>query len=182
MKLQSTFRFLSIAAALAVFLIPARAQKIETAYLDRLAARASETVDINMDEKLIKLGAKFLGNDPDDAKIKEVVNSLKGIYVKSFTFENAGEYQAADVESLRSQLNSAGWSRIVGVTSKKDGENVEVYLMTVGGQIGGLAILSFEPKELTVVNIVGPVDLDKLSKLEGEFGIPDIQIQREDKP
>jgi hypothetical protein len=43
--------------------------------------------------------------------------------------------------------------------------------------VGGLAILAFGPKELAVVNIVGPVDLDKLSKLEGNFGIPDLEIE-----
>jgi len=34
-----------------------------------------------------------------------------------------------------------------------------------------------DPKELTVVNIVGPVDLSKLSKLEGNFGVPDLDIE-----
>ena len=31
-----------------------------------------------------------------------------------------------------------------------------------------------EPREFTVVNIVGPVDLEKLAGLEGQFGIPHI--------
>jgi hypothetical protein len=35
-------------------------------------------------------------------------------------------------------------------------------------------IISAEPKEFTVVNIVGPVDLEKLAGLEGQFGIPRI--------
>jgi hypothetical protein len=38
-------------------------------------------------------------------------------------------------------------------------------------------VLSAEPKELTIVNIVGPVDLQKLAKLEGNLGIPDLGIQ-----
>jgi hypothetical protein len=64
----------------------------------------------------------------------------------------------------------------VNVTSKKDG-SVEVYLMLVGDQISGLAVLSVEDKELTVVNIVGPVDLEKLSRLEGQFGVPELGIE-----
>ena len=49
--------------------------------------------------------------------------------------------------------------------------------MQSGGQISGLALLASDPKEITVVNIVGPVDLDKLSQLEGNFGVPELNIE-----
>ena len=78
-----------------------------------------------------------------------------------------------------SQLRGSGWSKIVNVMSKRDGQNVAVYLNTTGDVISGLAVLSIEPKEFTVVNIVGPVDLQKLSKLEGQFGVPDLGIEKE---
>jgi hypothetical protein len=29
------------------------------------------------------------------------------------------------------------------------------------------------------VNIVGPIDLEKLSELEGQFGVPDLGIEQE---
>ena len=35
------------------------------------------------------------------------------------------------------------------------------------------------PRELTLVNLVGNIDLDKLASLEGEFGIPHISKSRE---
>ena len=76
-----------------------------------------------------------------------------------------------------------GWSRLVGVNSKKEG-NFEVYLLMNGEQIGGLAVLHTDHRELTVVNIVGPVDLDKLAELEGQLGIPDLgdpTVKTEDK-
>ena len=41
-----------------------------------------------------------------------------------------------------------------------------------GNASGGLAILVAQPAELTVVNIVGPMDLAKLGALQGQFGIP----------
>lgn len=41
-----------------------------------------------------------------------------------------------------------------------------------GNASGALAILVVEPAELTVVNIVGPIDLAKLAALQGQFGIP----------
>jgi Domain of unknown function (DUF4252) len=102
---------------------------------------------------------------------------LKGIYVKTFTFENEGEYSDSDVAGIRKQLQSPGWSRIVEVRSKKDGDNAEVYLKT-GGPGGGLAIISANPKELTIVNIVGKIDLDELSELGGNLGVPRIDLEK----
>jgi hypothetical protein len=152
--------------------------RIQTSQLDALAAKASQTVDVNIDERLMQLTAKFLSSkDDDEAKVKELVNGLKGIYVKSLEFENEGQYTEADLEGIRSQLRNSAWNRIVNVNSKKEG-SVEVYLMQTGDQISGLALLATEPKEITVVNIIGPVDLEKLTQLEGQFGIPDLDIER----
>jgi hypothetical protein len=64
----------------------------------------------------------------------------------------------------------------VNVTSKKEG-NLEVYLLMNGDMVNGLAVLANDAKELAVVNIVGPVDLDKLAKLEGQLGIPELGIE-----
>jgi len=172
---------LPLVALLLIFAatLTAKAQgaKIQLSNLDHLAARASQTVDVNIDERLVQIAAKVLSSeDADEKKIKKIVDGLKGIYVKSFEFENTGEFTQADVESVRIQLRGPAWSKLVNVTSKKDG-SVEVYLMMVGDQISGLAVLSVEDKELTVVNIVGPVDLEKLSRLEGQFGVPELGIE-----
>lgn len=157
----------------------ARAQnaRIEMSQLDHLGAKASETVDVTIDERLMQLTAKFLsGKDPDEVKIKELINGLKGIYVKSFEFERDGDYSQADIESIRSQLRNPAWSRILNVSSKKEG-SIEVYLMSNASQVGGLVVVATDLKELTIVNIVGPVDLEKLSQLEGQFGVPELGIQ-----
>ena len=151
--------------------------RIQTSQLDGLAAKASETVDVNIDESLMALTAKFLSSkDDDERKVKEIVSGLKGIYVKSFEFENEGQYSDADLESIRSQLRNPSWSRIINARSKKDG-SIEVYLMHTGEQISGLAVLATELKEITVINIVGPVNLEKLTQLEGEFGIPELGLE-----
>jgi len=156
----------------------AQTGRLEMGQLDFLAAKASQTVDVNIDERLMQLTARFLSTkDPDEAKVREIVNGLKGIYVKSFEFEHEGDYLPADIESIRSQLRNPAWSRIVNVNSKKDG-SVEVYLMTTGARVDGLAVLATDPKELTIVNIIGPVDLEKLTQLEGQFGVPELGIEQ----
>ena len=152
--------------------------RLQTGSLDYLAGKASQTVDVNIDEHLMQMTAKFFSNtDPDEKKIKELISGLKGIYVKVFEFEHENEYTIADVESIRAQLRGTAWSKIVNITSKKEG-SVEVYLMTANDRISGLAVLATQPKELTVVNIIGPVDLSKLSELEGQFGVPELGIEQ----
>jgi hypothetical protein len=182
---QTTWKFAPVLLLLVVgSAMTARAQgaRLQVDQLDFLANKANETVDVKLDEHLLQTTWKFFsGKDPDEARIKEVLKGLKGIYVKSFSFEKEGEYSQAEVESVMSQLRGGGWSKIVAVTSKKASENTEVYLNMTGDVIGGLAVVSFEPKELTIVNIVGPIDLDKLSSLEGQFGVPDLGIEKEPK-
>jgi hypothetical protein len=177
---QIVFKTPLIAALLIlgpVLVVRAQDAKIQMNSLDHLASKASQTVDVNIDERLMQTAAKiFNSQDPEEREIKKLVSGLKGIYVKSFEFDDEAQYTAADVENIRSQLKGPAWSRMLNVTSKKDG-NIEVYLMLTGDQVNGLAVLSSEAKELTVVNIVGPVDLEKLAKLEGNFGVPDLGIE-----
>jgi uncharacterized protein DUF4252 len=169
---------------IAIFLLlapvmSARAQdsRLQMSSLDHLAAKASQTVDVNIDERLMRLAAKvFDDKDEDEREVKKLIAGLKGVYVKSFEFETEGQYAAADIETIRTQLRAPGWTRLVNVTSKKDGM-LEVYLLFNGDIVGGMAVLHTDDKELTVVNIVGPVDVDKLAKLEGQLGIPDLGIQ-----
>jgi hypothetical protein len=160
----------------------AQTAKLQLDQLDVLANRASETVDVKLDEHLMQTTAKlFMGKENDDAEIREILKNIKGIYVKSFEFEKANEYTTADVDSVMSQLRGGGWTRIVGVASKKDGENVDVYLLNIGDEIAGMAVVSAEPKEFTVVNIIGPVNLQKLSQLEGSFGVPVLNLPQKPK-
>ncbi len=158
--------------------------KLQINHLEKLADRATEVVDVTLDGQMLQLASRFMSGkrSPDEAKAKDLISHLKGIYVKSFEFDKKGEYAEADIDSIRSQLRAPLWSRIVGVRSKRQGENAEVYLMGDGNNIQGLAIISAEPKELTVVNIVGPIDVDKLSELGGHFGVPRLELERTGKP
>lgn len=179
-KLKTPLLALLLLVALP-FVVQAQDSRLQLNSLDHLAGKANETVDVNIDGRLMKLAAKiFNENDADEQKVKKLVEGLKGIYVKSFEFDNANEYSPADLETIRAQLRGPGWTRLVNVTSKKEG-NVEVYLLFNGEQVSGLAVLAFEEKELTVVNIVGPVDLDKLAELEGQFGVPELGIEKSKK-
>ena len=148
--------------------------------LDRLAPKASETVNVQLDESLLKFGVDFLeADDAEEKNIKEAVTGLRGVYVRVLEFKNAGEYAEADIEPIREQLRAPGWARIVGIQSRKEGfENAEVYLSrNTAGRVDGLVFVAVEPKQIVFVNLVGMVDLEKLRKLEGNLGIPEINAE-----
>jgi hypothetical protein len=155
---------------------PAYAQnaRLQIDHLDRLFPKAVETVDVRIDGALLLMASKFLKSDkPDEAAVKEIVQALKGVYVKGVEFDKEGEYTESDVEAVRQQLAAPGWDRVVGVRSKRDGENVEVFLMINNNAvIEGVGVLISDPKKLMIVNVVGPIDPEKINNLRGQFGIP----------
>ena len=161
---------------LAAGLMPLWAQDIKLpANLDKLSAKAEESVDVTLDGSLLKMAARFLSDkdDPDIAKVKRIIAKLEGVYVRSYQFAEEGEYSRADVESVRSQLHSPAWGRIVGVRSRREGGDVDVFLKLPGnGTLGGAVIIVAEPRELTFVNVVGTIEPDDVANLSGQFHIP----------
>ncbi len=125
---------------------------------------------------MLKLASAFLKADGDQAALKQMLAGITGVYVRSFEFDRENAYTTDDVNAVRRQLTAPGWARLVAVDSKRDRETVEIYSWKEGSESGGLAILVVEPMELTVVNIVGPIDLTKLAALQGSFGIPRVPI------
>lgn len=148
--------------------------------LPDLAAKASETVDVTLDGAMLRLAGRFLSStDADERAAKEMIAGLTGIYVRSYEFDHEGEYDKSQADRIRTQLGPS-WKKIVKVSSRTK-EDVDIYADTRGDNITGLLIISAEPKEFTVVNIIGPVDLEKLAGLEGQFGIPHISRESRGK-
>src|SRR5262252_8478059 len=97
--------------------------------VEKLSAKAKETVEVNMDGPMLRWASKFLSKeDPEERQAAKLVENLKAIYVRSYEFADEKAYSAAEVESLRSQFRTPTWSRVVGVRSEHDGENVDVFI------------------------------------------------------
>jgi hypothetical protein len=172
---------------LTVLLVPVvsaagQAPRFKMPDFSQLAARSSNTVDISLDGSLLSLAARFLdGTDGDERAVKEMLTTIKGIYVKTFEFDHEGGYGPGDVEAVRQVLAAPGWSRVMGIGSRREGEQVDIYMWTDGNRPGGLAILAAQPRQLVIVNIVGEIDLEKLRALEGQFGVPRFDLERRPK-
>src|SRR5262245_32983653 len=110
MKLLFHFKFRKLLLLFCFVMMTAQVARAQTSRLqlntlDHLAAKASQTVDVNIDEPLIQSALKiFSDKDVDEREIKDLISSLKGIYVKSFEFENEGQYSQTDLQPIKTQL------------------------------------------------------------------------------
>jgi len=82
------------------------------------------------------------------------------VYVREFEFKQPGVYTAADLEAIRAQVRAPGWSQLVKVEDREEGEEetVEVYVFGKNDGrnfFGAMVVIAAEPRELAVVNIVG---------------------------
>ena len=180
MKRRTISLTLAVMAAVLMSL-PAAAQnaRIDISKID-YSATAIETVEVTLDGPLLRMAATFMRKeDPNDKEIADMIENLDGIYVKSFTFDEPGMWSAEDIEAVRSQIGPM-WQRVVNVKSR-DGEDVEIYMLPAGDNVAGIVIVATEDEELTVVNLVGPVDLAQLSRLENQFGIPEMGLEESKK-
>jgi hypothetical protein len=157
----------------------AGAQSIDLSSLDKLAKNASEANEVSLDGNNLSTAARFLyGDDPDIKEARRIIEGIKGIWVRNFVFKNKDEYSKGDLSNVRKQLQGSGWSKVMESKSHADGDNIEVFLRSENQKTTGLSVISQEPKALTVVVILGSIDLERLGKLSGNLGIPPLQLKR----
>ncbi|MBK9168683.1 MAG: DUF4252 domain-containing protein [Bryobacterales bacterium] len=149
----------TVAAAL-LFSVTLPAQKLDL-NLDHLIPLAKEHTVVDLDGPQIR--AALAAAPEETRKFEAQAKQVESLQVRTFKFHNEGAYQQSDVEAIRRQLDTPGWNRIVSVREPK--ESVDVYLKMNGPEAGGIAVIAAEPKELTVVHIVGALGLKDLQAL-----------------
>ena len=178
-----------VALTLAALLLagPACAQtkgQLQIAGIRRARRQGQRNGDRHSRRQPARHGCRFLDamRIPNRQAAKKACDSLTGIYVRHFTFDDDYAYPKGDIDGVRRQLSAPGWSRIVEARSKKENTNVDVFILLNGDKAQGLSIIASEPREFTIVNIVGSIDLEQLHDLEGKFGVPDLEIETGKKP
>jgi Domain of unknown function (DUF4252) len=155
--------------------VQAQDAKLQLGNLDKLSEKAAQVTEVTLDGSLLDFARKIIqqADDRDDEvkQLSSIMKNIKGIYIKSFEFDEASQYSKADVDAIRSQLTSPRWAKIVQSIDKRTNEYNEIYLLKNGEQVQGVVILVAEAKELTVVNIVGDVPVEKIAALEHHFGV-----------
>ncbi len=137
-----------------------------------LAARASDVTEVTLGKNMLSFAAKVMnGKDADEAATRRLIEGLEGIYVREYEFDKPGQFSPEDVDQLRKYFETSEWSSVVKSRERKTGESTDVMVKLVNGESHGIFILDVEPKDLTIVLILGPIKMDDLGKLKGVGGL-----------
>jgi hypothetical protein len=137
-----------------------------------LASRASDVTEVTLGKNMLGFAAKFMnGKDEDDAAARKLIEGLQGIYVREYEFDKEGEYSMDQIEQVRKTFETTEWSPIVRERERKGRETTDVMMKMVNGESHGIFVLEAEPKELTIVLILGPIHMEDLGKLKGLSGL-----------
>lgn len=138
-----------------------------------LQSKATESVDITIGPFLMWLAGSIAPERAEDGTpLKEIVKGIEAVYVRSYQFDSDDVYSMDDVEKVRSQLRSDQWKPLAEIRSRKNSENVDIFISIQNDKPTGFAIVASEPREFTIVNIVGTIDIDHLAKLQAGLGLP----------
>lgn len=141
---------------------------------DQLQRIATDSVNVSIGPWPLGIAAAMLdGKDARDAQLQELLRGVKAIYVRSFEFASDNRYSQADLAVVREQLSASEWRPLAQIHSHPD-ESVDVYVCMANEKVSGLAVVASGPRELTIINVVGSIDPQKLAVLEHRFGLPNL--------
>ena len=133
--------------------------------LHGLAKKASKYTQVSLDHAMLQMamsGAKNPG-------ARSMLNGLRGVYVQDLKFARPGQYSMSTVAAIARQLRNPAWK--VLVRSRSAREQVWVCVQRDRETITALAVVDAKPRELALVNIVGPINLSQLGSLGALGGL-----------
>jgi hypothetical protein len=148
----------------------ARNPSLKMPSFDHLEGKAVESVDITFGRMPLRFASWFIPDeDPEGLEVKKMLKSIRSLHVCHYRFDSDFVYSAKDVDSVRSQLEEKGWSQVVQVRDRKKDEDVDVFIAVEDEKITGLTIVASQPREFTIVNIVGRIDFDQIERWRTQF-------------
>jgi hypothetical protein len=151
-------------------LVAAQDGQLRLPDLTALKAHAVESVHLTLDPVALSFASAFMSErDAGARQLKETFRQITSVTVRSFELDADLAQPDPEVEDVRRQLSGEGWTPLVRVHHRDKNEDVGVYIAHDGHQIHGLAILAVEPREVTLVHIVGDVEPSRLAALRKAF-------------
>jgi MoaA/NifB/PqqE/SkfB family radical SAM enzyme len=173
--MKQTLRSILAAAALSLTLgLGAHAEKSASGFIDfgkfTPPAAGGEFVEVNLKGNLLSMVAGVAGKE--EPEVADLLKGLEAVRVNVIGLDEGNRKDTeAHVQSIRSELESKGWERIVSAQEKD--QDVGVYLRTRGKEaIAGLVVTVVENgKQVVLVNVVGDIRPDQLNALGDKLDI-----------
>lgn len=170
--LRHSFLAATLAASAA---ISAFAAEDEPGYVDigqLLPANKGEFVEVNLSPGLLKFAARIAKNQEPEAA--ELLADIKRVRVNVVSLDDSNRAETVEkIQAVRRKLESQGWTPMVTVREKNDGDDVAIYAKQRGeDQIDGIVVTVLERNgEAVFVNIVGKITAEKISALADKYDI-----------
>ena len=152
-----------------------RAADVEPGYVDigqLMPSAKGQFVEVNLSPGLLKFVAKIAAHqEPETA---ELIAGLKSIRVNVVGLDDSNRSDTlAKMDAVRRKLEAQGWTKMVTVREKDDGDNVDIHVKQRGeDNIDGLVVTVIDHKgEAVFVNIVGNINADQIAKIAEKFDI-----------
>ncbi len=160
--------------ALVCLLLPvlgtAQDAKLKLPEFRSLAGKATESVNISLSPWLLHMAGSFIDEkDEDSVATKHLLAGIKALEIRSYQFATDNAYSSADIDAVRNQLAGPGWSQIMQVHHREKREDVDMYVLIENNVTEGFALIASEPREFTIINIVGSINIDDLPKLQSHL-------------
>ena len=167
--------------ALACLLLPtwgaAQDPKLKLPDFSSLAGKATESVNVSLSPWLLRIAAAGMDDrDADSAATKKLLAGIKSIEIRSYQFATDFAYSTADIDAVRRQLAAPGWSRLMQVHSRDKGADVDMYVLLENDRASGFTLIASEPREFTIINIVGSISVEDLPRLENHLHLPKVDL------
>jgi hypothetical protein len=151
------------------------ASEIETGAIDigqLMPAAKGQFVEINLSPAMLKFAARIAARqEPETA---ELIRNLKSIRVNVVGLDDSNRSATIEkIEGVRRKLETQGWTKMVTVREKNDGDNVDIHVMQRGEEaIDGLVVTVLDKKgEAVFVNIVGNINADQIAQIAEKFDL-----------
>ena len=136
-------------------------------------------VEINLSPAMLKFAARIAARQEPEAA--ELIRNLKSIRVNVIGLDDTNRAATVEqIESVRRKLETQGWTKMVTVREKNDGDNIDVHVKQRGEEaIDGLVVTVIDRKgEAVFVNIVGNINADQIAKIADKFDLEPLRKVR----
>jgi hypothetical protein len=153
-------------------LLAAETARLKLPDFSHLQSKAVESVDVTVGPFMLWLAQAFAPERAEDGtEVKEILKGIEAVYIRSFSFAEDNAYSKDDIESVRTQLRDQKWQPLAQIHSRKKEENVDIFIAIENDKPIGFAILASEPREFTIVNVVGTIDPQNIGKLQASLNL-----------
>ena len=136
--------------------VPMAAQTLKMDFA-ALAAKATSKTELNLDGAVLDEARKAM---PAGSKLAGVT----GVSIHTFAYAKAGDYPTDGLDALRKQVAAdSHWSKLL--SSHEEKESADIYVQIQNGKLAGLLLIAVEPKEVTVIQASGSVELAQMQEV-----------------